>query len=74
MLIFMTAELQIRQDGAFRLCQPVQSWSFAFMYDAGWSLRRAGAPFVLPNLQFGSGEYKHLQCGKKQQIFLIYPV
>jgi hypothetical protein len=28
-------------DTAFRLCKPVQSWSFAFMYDAGWSLRRA---------------------------------
>jgi hypothetical protein len=26
----------------FRLCKPVQSGSFAFRYDAGWSLRRAG--------------------------------
>jgi hypothetical protein len=29
-------------DTAFRLYKPVQSWSFAFMYDVGWSLRRAG--------------------------------
>jgi hypothetical protein len=35
MLISMTAELQIRQD------EGVQSWSFAFISDAGWSLRRA---------------------------------
>jgi hypothetical protein len=29
-------------DTDFRLCKPVQSGSFAFMCDAGWSLRRAG--------------------------------
>jgi hypothetical protein len=44
----MTAELQIRQDGlfddrhGFTALQAVQSGSFAFMCDAGWSLRRAG--------------------------------
>jgi hypothetical protein len=30
-------------DTALRLCQPVQSWSFASISDVGWSLRRAGA-------------------------------
>jgi hypothetical protein len=29
------------QSTSFRLCKPVQSGSFAFMYDVGWSLRRA---------------------------------
>jgi hypothetical protein len=29
-------------DTDFRLCKPVQSWSFAVSCDVGWSLRRAG--------------------------------
>jgi hypothetical protein len=33
-----------------------------------------GCTPVLPNLQFGSGEYEHLQCEKKRQLFLLYPV
>jgi hypothetical protein len=52
MLIFMAAELQIRQyEGvapARHRLQPAPSGGQ--LYDS----------FVLPNLQFGSGEYKHL--------------
>jgi hypothetical protein len=40
----------------FTALQAVQSGSFAFISDVGWSLRRAG-------------EYKHLQCGKNIRYF-----
>jgi hypothetical protein len=33
----------------FTALQAVQSRSFAFMYDVGWSLRRAGRAFVMRN-------------------------
>jgi hypothetical protein len=43
-------------DTACRLCKPVQSWSFAFMYDVGWSLRRAWGVAGYAERKIPSGE------------------
>jgi hypothetical protein len=45
-------------DTAFRLCKPVQSWSFAFMYDAGWSLRRAGGTLFRIAVSLRSSQWR----------------
>jgi hypothetical protein len=47
----------------FTALQAVQSWSFAFMYDVGWSLRRAGvAAQAVFCAERGYDDIAHYKC------------